>query len=510
MDPKEIQALIDKAIKAAAPETAPVDVGVAVAAAMKADRESQAAIEKARVETEAANKKLVDEAVAVENKKMKAEFAKANRLPWNEEKGEVNVAKYSDLWKYDDLGVGDQAFMVGLLQEAHRVGHSRGGATESAMKALAIKIVEDKTPETNAAKHAMKMLGMPMKTNDLNQSTLANYGDEWVGQTYSRDLWEKIRLQANVAARIPSVVVPQGSESIIIPVDGAAPTFYKVAQATAQDSNPGPITRTVTTSKKGTAQKTLSVVKMGASTYYTGELEEDSLIPWAAELRSDMQKEGAEVLDSICIDGDTELSITTNINDIAGTPAGTESFLLFDGFRKSALVTTTANSRDGGAFEINDFLETLKLMGIAGKNAVDIKMTAFIVDLWTHWKALELAQVLTQDVFANPTIKEGKLIEVFGREIIASANMHRANQDATYGLKANSAGKLDLNTPANNTKGAILGVRWDQWRLGFKRMMTFETVRVPSADATEITALMRVGMIQRDTEASAISYNLSI
>ena len=32
---------------------------------------------------------------------------------------------------------------------------------------------------------AMKMAGMPMKANELNQSTLANYGDEWIGVTYS-------------------------------------------------------------------------------------------------------------------------------------------------------------------------------------------------------------------------------------------------------------------------------------------------------------------------------------
>jgi len=77
-------------------------------------------------------------------------------------------------------------------------------------------------------------------------------------------------------------------------------------------------------------------------------------------------------------------------------------------------------------------------------------------------------------------------------------------------LKANAAGKVDLDTAANNTKGALLAVRWDQWRLGWKRRMTIETTRVPSADSTEIVALMRVGLAQRDTEASAISYNLGI
>ena len=42
--------------------------------------------------------------------------------------------------------------------------------------------------------------------------------------------------------------------------------------------------------------------------------------------------------------------------------------------------------------------------------------------------------------------------------VIASANMHRANQDATYGLQANSAGKVDLTTAANNTKLGFITV----------------------------------------------------
>ena len=113
-------------------------------------------------------------------------------------------------------------------------------------------------------------------------------------------------------------------------------------------------------------------------------------------------------------------------------------------------------------------------------------------------------------MFSAPTIENGQLVSLWGRDVITSANMHRANQDATYGFKANIAGKLDLDTAANNTTGAILAVRFDQWMMGYKRMITIETERVPRADATEITAMMRVGLVNRDNEASAISYNLTL
>jgi hypothetical protein len=69
---------------------------------------------------------------------------------------------------------------------------------------------------------------------------------------------------------------------------------------------------------------------------------------------------------------------------------------------------------------------------------------------------------------------------------------------------------VDVDTTTNNTKGSILAVRWDQWQFGYRRMMTVETERVAAADAWQIVALLRAGLIQRDTEASAISYNLTV
>lgn len=421
-------------------------------------------------------------------------------------------AKFGNLWKYDNVDEGDLAFAAGVLGEAHRSGRSRKGISEDALRALAVRIAEHKDPDGQfiRTKQAMQNAGMQLKANELNQSTLSGYGDEWVGVTYSTQLWDRIRFDTPIVGMIPTIEVPQGSESINIPLSGAPPTFYKVAQASAQDANPGPITRTVPTSKMATASQSLTVGKLGASTYYTGELEEDSFIPWASELRRSIQNEGAEVLESLVIDGDTATGATTNINDIAGTPAGNEYWLVANGFRKLALVTNTANSRDGGVLTVEDFLETVKLMGLAGKNAMQKDRVAFILDAWTHWKTLELTEVKTRDVFSAPTLENGSLINLFGYKVFATGNMHRANQDATYGLKANIAGKTDLDTAANNTKGAILAVRFDQWRLGWKRRITFETVRVPSADSTEIVALMRVGLTYRDTEASAISYNITL
>lgn len=488
----------DAAVKAEADRQAEIANAAKRAAddAAKATREAlQGEIDAAKAEAEAA----------------KAAAAEARRLPGG---GAPHVAKFDA--KYDNLSIEDMAFMAGVLNSAKGLridGHEASGPSEGLRRAMAIRLLdssEGKADEYRAAKASMPDAIRAMKADELNYSTLSGYGDQWIGVTYSTQLWDKIRLQTQIVSRIPTVVVPQGSESIVIPVNTTSPTFYKVAQAANQDSNPGRVTPTVTTSRMGTTNKTLTVSKLGAAVNYSGELEEDSIIPWIAELRRDLIAEGAEVLEHVVIDGDTATGGTTNINDIGGTPGGNEAFLLFDGFRKLALVTNTANSRSAGTLAIEDYLETVKLMGLGGKNAVEKSRVAYIVDMHTHWKSLELAELKTQDVYSMPTIEEGVLRRIYGYDVLVTNNMHRANQDATYGLKANSAGKVDLDTASNNTTGSILAVRWDQWRLGYKRNWTFEVQRDAISDSTVIVGMMRVGLTYRDNEASAISYNVTL
>ena len=424
----------------------------------------------------------------------------------------VNVIDDTEHWKYDNLDAGDLAFMIGTLDAAKRDGRSRRGPQPAAYKALGMRLDSEETRKSEpmtVARNSMKMSGI--KSDEINQSTLASYGDEWVGVAYSGQLWESIRHATFVLNKLPSMEVPAGAESVVIPLESTDPAWYKVAQAADLSANPGGVpTNTVTSSNLGTAQASLTLGKMGARVLWTGELEEDSILPYVAQLRMQLAVSGAEYLEHVLIDGDTATGATTNINDIGGTPGGTEAFLILNGFRKSPLVTTTANSRDGGVLTVEDYLETIKLMGLQGRNALDRSKVSFIVDPSTHWKSLELAEVKTQDVFHRATIENGQLMDIWGYEVFNSAHMHKANADATYGGLANSAGKLDLDTAANNTLGVILAVRWDQWQFGWRRRMTIETTRIPAADSTEIVALLRFGMVQRDTEASAISYNLTV
>lgn len=405
-------------------------------------------------------------------------------------------------WKYDNSTAAELSFVYEFLANTEKARKPSDGL----VKALAMRL-ESKEADPHAAM-AFKAFAARngVKANEIMQSTLASYGDEWAGVAYSSDLWEKVRSGTAIVSRIPSYEFPVGAESYKFPLESTDPTWYLVAQSSALSANPGGIpTNTVTASQMGTANQTATLSKLGARVIYTGELNEDSVLPVVPQLLRQIATSGAEYLESAVIDGDTDTSANTNINDIAGTPASSDWFLAFNGFRKLALVTNTANNRSGGVLTTSDFLETAKLMGTAGQYAEPGK-AFFIVDANVYWKALELDDVKTRDVFSPATLENGRLTGLYGFEVVQSFHMHKAQTSR----KANTAGKVDLDTAGNNTTGSLLMVRPDHWRFGYRRRMTLETTRVAAADATEIVAMMRGALTYRDTDASAISYNITV
>jgi len=479
------------------------DVARIAADAVKADREARdkEAVAKAKQE------KAIADAVKAEREKWEQDAAKGRRLPGG---GEAPyVAKFDDVSPYDNLDAVDMTYALTVLQGAGIK------PNPAAYKAVALKLEEDKTVTGEEGRRAMKAVGV--KAAEVNYSTLTSYGTDWATAAMGRTIWESIRRESVIAQNIPSVEVPQGFESLTIPLESTDPVFYKVAQTTADAATGGKSTPapTVTSSRLGTSSQALTVAKMGARVRWTEELNEDSIIPWANQLRTQLDRAAQEYFDHVVIDGDTATTATTNINDIGGTPAGTEAFLVANGFRKLALVTNTANSRGGGALDEDDFIETAKLLGTGGKNA-DPARCAFILDPFTSWKAYtEITAIKTRDVFGSPTLEGGRLTSLWGYPVLTSYSMHYVftyspHTMSSYPYRAQTNGKIDQDTQADNTTGSLLAVRWDQWMLGWKRRVTMAVTPHPEWDGYEIVTMMRFGLTYRDTEASAITYNITI
>jgi hypothetical protein len=464
----------------------------------------------ARIEADKAA--AVNAARQEERSKAKLE---SNRLPF----GEAPYAtKYSDTSPYDGLDSVDLSLVIDVLKTQGR------RPSPAAVKSLMIRVAEAKDDNTLEGRKALAYMKNAFKAETGLEPTLqgidaaiktdgdpmyttgSNIGDKWVGTAYSTELWRAIRAATLVASRIPEIVVPDGYSSNYVPLESTDPTWYKVPEATAGNATLGYPVPTVASATVGTLQKQITLSKIGARVVYTGEMVEDSLIAFVPQLREQLQISGAEILEHICIDGDTEDCTSVNINAIDSQPGEAEVYFAANGFRKLALVTNTANSRSaGGALTIEDFKETLKLMGTAGLGGADPTKVNFIVDPNVHYKAMDMQEVKTRDVNSAATVENGALTQAYGVRIIPSWQMHRVSAKRM----AESTGKIDV-TDSDNTLGAILAVRWDQWKQAFKRRMTIETLRIPSADAWEITALLRWGLAFRDNEASAITYNVGV
>jgi hypothetical protein len=484
-----------------------------VAKALKADREAREAEAKAQADEQA----KVDAAVKAEREKWEAEAAKSRRLPG----GMPHVSEYADTGKYDHMSAADLGLMIDVQQELHAKNPTKSQPVNpAAIKALMLRVArieQDKVSDETAAyaKSALKsVIGSQLTdeaikaATDPAYSTGSNIGADWVGTAYSNQLWESIRADARIVAKIPAIVIPDGYSSEYYPLESTDPTWYKVAEATASDATLKVPAATVTASQMGTLNKQITVGKMGARAIYTGELTEDSLINYAPQLRLQLQKSGQEMMEHLVIDGDSATEAVTNINDIgnAEVQSAANLHLLVNGFRKLALVTNSANSRAGGALDEDDYLETMWLMGTAGLAGADVSKCSFIVDPNVYKASLKLATVKTKDVWTNATVEKGVLSGLWGYEILPSWFMHYKSAVR----KSDSAGKVNQTDATANKFGSILGVRWDQWKLAYKRRMTMETTRIANADAWEIVALARWGLGCRDNEAVAISYGISV
>jgi len=420
----------------------------------------------------------------------------------------------ADTRKYDNYSVGDLSFAAEMLDSSFRKGIVQGGsraqhASDGLYKAMSRRLMEDSQEKhlTHARSGLAKMLATKgIKGDEVMYSTLSGYGDDWVGVAYSSELWQRVYNEAAAISMLRAIEFPAGAESMVIPIDSSSPTWYKVAQADDMGSNPGgKVTPKVTASQMGTSNVTMTLSKFGARVYYSGELVEDAVLPFVSVLRNDITRSGVEYLDSAIMDGDTAAGASANINDIAGTPAATDYFLNFNGFRKSALVTTTANSTDIGTLSAASFLTVAQLLGTNGIVGRDKRQNVFFIDNATHYKAIQLPEVKTKDVFTGATIEGGMLTGLWGYPIKVADNLcHQGS-----GL-ANTSGKIDVDTPSNNTTGTVLFVRKDKWMFAWRRRATIETTREPSSDSTEIVSLMRAGLIQRDTEASAVGYDVTV
>ena len=150
------------------------------------------------------------------------------------------VTKFADTNKFDHLTPAEHAFLIDVARQSYRTGAMKNALSDAAVRGLALKM-EAEAGKSAAAAQGLKAYklfgpGEQIKANDINNSGLASYGDEWVGVQYSTDLWEAVRAGSWVVANIPQSEIPRGYESNTIPLESVDPSWYKVAQGIGNTS----------------------------------------------------------------------------------------------------------------------------------------------------------------------------------------------------------------------------------------------------------------------------------
>ena len=315
-------------------------------------------------------------------------------------------------------------------------------------------------------------------------STTSGSGDELLDTQEARALWDDVNLETSVAPLFNTVQMP--SNPFQIPLQLGDVNWY-------------PGTENVSTKSTGlaTARQTLTAYELAAEVPWSYDLDEDSVIAMMEELRRSLMRNAREVIDDVILNGDT--TVTNNINadgaTIANTDAGKGQWLLgFDGLLHLPLVDNTSQATDHNAAVSDDMFNEVRSK--LGKCGVRPSETVYVTDVNTFIRALSVSNFRTLDKFGpQATLLTGQLGAVEGIPVIVSEQMALADTDG----KVTDAGN------GTNT-GRLLIVNRSQWRVGFKRELTIETVRDAQKRQNIMVVSFRIGLQERTGSRSTATH----
>jgi HK97 family phage major capsid protein len=380
---------------------------------------------------------------------------------------------------YDTLDAMDMLHGYVLLRSAK----SFQGVTERYANALAHKV------------HKAGMTGL--KADELTYSTQVGFGDEWVPDLWSAQIWNKARLENVILPLFRSIEMP--SNPFELPIEGTDPTVYFVPetknetdQTLAGSANPIP------DSKIGSGKVQLDAKKLALRVGFSAELVEDAILPVLNIYREQAMRAITDSIDFVLLNGDTEAAATGNINSDNGAPASNARYMAFNGLRKLGLITNTANRLDGANAAIDLAKMRSTRFTMDAKYSARPSDLAWILDGGSYAKLLAASEFLTMDK-AGPmaTAQTGQIGFADGAPVLVSAEMPLTEAD----------GKVGTGT---NNRGQAVCVYRPGWFVGYRRRIAVSVDYLPYYDSYQLTATVRLAFANFDTDVSATLFNLAV
>jgi hypothetical protein len=356
-----------------------------------------------------------------------------------------------------------------------------------------------------AAKGAFELTEAYQSAMRAMDSAESGYGSQLIGAGYVGELWEAARPASRVFGLIDSFEMRNPTE--YLPVEADLPEMLYVSESTTYNAS------NYTTSKTGSQRVQVDAKKFVIHQMWSGELEEDSILPFVPYIRRQSQLSLAHYSDSLVLNGDTTNAATGNINLDDADPADTKHYLAFDGIRHAALVDVTANGVDqAGAVTFagllglrSKMLQTAYQMDWGHPN--DPSDLVYVADPETGDKICLLDEVVSVANFGQgATVLTGQVARIGQHPLVSSIAMSKTEAD----------GKVST-TAANNTKGQVADFNRRGFKAGWRRRVKLESERLPATDQTRIVHSLRLGFgrysptgAASGIESAAVMYDISL
>lgn len=372
--------------------------------------------------------------------------------------------------------------------------------TEDEVRAIDRTAIDNAFPRVTKANRAQ--YESAMRAMDSAES---GYGAQLIGAQYVGQLWEAARPMQRIFPLFNSFEMT--APVAYLPVEAGLPPMLFVPENTAYNS------AEYATSKTGSNRITVTAYKFLIHQMWSGELEEDSIIPWLPFLRRQATMSLAYYSDALLLNGDTTNAATGNINEDNADPADTNYYLAFDGLRHAGLVDNTGNRQDvAGAITFDHFVTARSRMAQAAFAPMhwglptDPNDLVYIMDPATYFSILKLDEFVTVDKYGpGATVLTGEVGRIGGHPVIVSQTMKLTAAD----------GKVD--TADDGTKGQVVTCNRNGSVVGWRRRIMVETERLPARDQTRIVYSMRLGFgqysptgVRSGIEHCDVMYNITV
>jgi HK97 family phage major capsid protein len=345
----------------------------------------------------------------------------------------------------------------------------------------------------NALAHKVNKAGLSAaKSDELSYSTQAAFGDEWVPDLWSAQIWRRARQDNVILPLFQSVEMP--SNPFELPAEGADPTVSFVTETTDEAHLTLGAGNPIPASKIGSKKIRLDAKKLALRVGFSAELVEDAVVPVLNIYREQAMRAIADSIDHVLLNGDT--AAAGNVNLDGGTPAADLKYRAFDGVRKLAL----GNNVNAAGVPTLALLRAARF-AMPTRHAARPSDLAWIVDGSTYASLLGLSEFLTMDK-AGPmaTALTGQIGFADGAPVLLSAEM-------PDGVAAN--GKVS-STSGNNATGSAICVYRPGWFVGYRRRINVSVDYIPYYDSYQLTATVRLAFAPFDTEVASALRNVTV